>query len=69
MKLIDFGLAYQWKHSMREELAITKNNKLVGTSYYVAPEVIQLDYDERCDIWSAGVILYILTTATPPFDG
>jgi calcium-dependent protein kinase len=28
-----------------------------------------LDYDERCDIWSAGVLLYILATAAPPFDG
>ncbi len=28
-----------------------------------------MDYDERCDIWSAGVLLYILTTAAPPFDG
>jgi len=54
---------------MREELKIEKKNKLIGTSYYIAPEVLKLDYDARCDIWSAGVILYILVTAAPPFDG
>jgi calcium-dependent protein kinase len=42
---------------------------MLGTSYYIAPEVIGLNYDQRCDIWSAGVILYILVTATAPFDG
>jgi len=42
---------------------------MIGTSYYIAPEVIELNYDQRCDIWSAGVILYILVTATAPFDG
>lgn len=45
------------------------NNKIYGTSYYLAPEVIGLDYDQMCDVWSAGVILYILVTATAPFDG
>lgn len=38
-------------------------------SYYIAPEIIEGSYDERCDLWSAGVILYILVTAIPPFDG
>ena len=69
LKIIDFGLSYEWKNNMREELAAEKKNKLIGTSYYIAPEVLKLDYDERCDIWSAGVMLYILVTAAPPFDG
>lgn len=38
-------------------------------SYYLAPEIIAGSYDQKCDIWSAGVILYILVTAIPPFDG
>ena len=69
LKIIDFGLSYEWHENMKAELRNYKKNKLIGTSYYIAPEVLQLDYDERCDIWSAGVILYILVTAAPPFDG
>lgn len=38
-------------------------------AYYIAPEVIKGNYDEKCDIWSAGVILYTLVTAMFPFDG
>ena len=38
-------------------------------SYYLAPEILNADYDERCDIWTLGVILYILLSAAPPFDG
>jgi calcium-dependent protein kinase len=41
----------------------------VGTSYYMSPEILRYDYDERCDIWSLGVILHILLTAAPPFGG
>lgn len=45
MKIIDFGLSYEWKDNMRAELIAEKKNKLIGTSYYIAPEVLQLDYD------------------------
>ena len=61
---------------MRAELIEKKDTKLVGTvniglfqSYYIAPEIIAGTYDHRCDIWSLGVILYILVSAVPPFDG
>ena len=43
--------------------------KALGTSYYIAPEVLDTQYDSKCDLWSIGVIMFILLTGKPPFDG
>ena len=62
IKIIDFGNSQYF--APREKL-----NQLIGTAYYVAPEVIDKNYDEKCDVWSIGVILYIMLCGYPPFNG
>jgi calcium-dependent protein kinase len=61
IKVIDFGLS---------QIFINRKLKTkVGTAYYVAPEILKGEYTEKCDIWSAGVILYIFLSGDPPFNG
>ncbi|CAN0327889.1 unnamed protein product, partial [Ascophyllum nodosum] len=61
-KIIDFGLS-------RFEDMQSPMTTLVGTPYYVAPEVLARKYDKTCDLWSIGVITYILLAGYPPFNG
>lgn len=62
IKLIDFGCSSFFAMDK-------KYSKVIGTSYYVAPEVIDNNYNQLCDIWSCGVIMYILLCGSPPFYG
>jgi calcium-dependent protein kinase len=62
IKLIDFGTAVR----------VDKNKTIkgaIGTAYYIAPEVLSGTYNHKCDLWSLGVIIFILLAGYPPFDG
>lgn len=63
IKIIDFGL------SRHDDMQKGIMNTKVGTPYYVAPEVLNREYTKSCDIWSIGVITYILLCGYPPFYG
>lgn len=63
IKIIDFGVSRQY-FKVNDDL-----NSIVGTPYYVAPEVLSGKYDKKVDIWSIGIIMFVLMTGYPPFNG
>jgi len=70
VKVIDFGIAKSFQHKPCGKGADSPCMKtLAGTAYYIAPEVLGGNYSEKCDVWSIGVILYILLCGSPPFAG
>ena len=42
---------------------------MVGTPYYMAPEILNGQYDSKCDTWSLGVLLYVFVSGYLPFQG
>lgn len=62
LKIVDFGTSKIYDSSK-------KMKRCEGTPYYIAPEVLNGRYTERCDVWSCGVILYIMLSGFPPFGG
>ena len=62
IKLCDFGTSHLFQEGRKEK-------KVIGSGYYMAPEVINKKYDFKCDLWSCGIIMYILLNKEIPFLG
>ena len=62
IKVCDFGTSLMFNRGDIQD-------ELVGSIYYIAPEVLKKKYNSKCDLWSCGVIMYILLTGVPPYGG
>ena len=61
IKVIDFVTCRHFEQNKMQEM--------IGTPFYIAPEVLDGNYDEKCDVGSFGIVLYILLCGYPPFTG
>ena len=62
VKVVDWGASTKFN-------SMERLKDLHGSLYYIAPEVLNKSYTEKCDVWSIGVIMYILLSGEPPFNG
>lgn len=62
IKIIDFGTS----RLVHPDRAL---HAKMGSPFYVAPEVLQRNYNIKCDVWSCGIIMYIMFCGHPPFQG
>ena len=72
--MIDFGLSKDFSETKLMQTpsgSVIKINLLynIFQPYYIAPEVFQSNYNHKCDIWSIGVVLYIMLSGKVPFPG
>ena len=64
IRLADFGLARRHLHGIDQNMS-----KFRGTVYYMSPELLECNYSSPSDVWSIGVVAYILLSGYPPFNG
>ena len=62
VKICDFGTSQIFRRGDKQDV-------VVGSLFYIAPEVLNQNYNFKCDLWSCGVIMYILLTGKVPFGG
>ena len=60
IKICDFGTSHLFQDGKKEK-------QIMGSSYYIAPEVFNRKYNFKCDLWSLGVVIYVLLTKKIPF--
>lgn len=66
IKVIDFGVSKYFFNKQNPKKQITLRTR-TGTIFYASPEVFEGHYDSKCDIWSAGVLLYMMLSGYLPF--